>query len=44
MGHCAFYAPDGVNIVHASGTPSDHRALDNLIGRLRKYGFVWKGR
>lgn len=43
-GHWRFYAPDGKNIVHASGTPSDHKALDNLVARLRQYGFTWKGR
>lgn len=43
-GHWSFYAPDGENIVHAGGTPSDHRALDNLVAQLRRYGFKWKGR
>jgi predicted RNA binding protein YcfA (HicA-like mRNA interferase family) len=43
-GHLQFYAPDGENIVTAAGTPSDHRALANLIARLRRHGFVWKGR
>lgn len=43
-GHLMFYAPDGVNIVNAGGTPSDHRALANLISRMRNHGFIWKGR
>jgi predicted RNA binding protein YcfA (HicA-like mRNA interferase family) len=43
-GHLLFYAPDGENIVTTGGTPSDHRALANLISRLRRHGFVWKGR
>lgn len=37
-------APDGVNKVTCAATPSDHRAVKNLIARLRKFGFVWKGR
>jgi hypothetical protein len=37
-------APDGVNIVTVHGTPSDHHALDNMIGDMRPYGFKWKGR
>jgi len=43
-GHWRFFAPDGENIVHGAGTPSDRRALDNLLSQLRRYGFVWKGR
>lgn len=43
-GHKMFYAPDGVNKVLAGGTPSDHRALQNLLADLRRYGFEWKGR
>lgn len=42
-GHWRLYAPDGVNIVHTAGTPSDHRALDNTIAKMRQYGFEWKG-
>jgi hypothetical protein len=42
-GHWRFYAPDGEHIVHASGTPSDHRSLDNLVAQMRRYGFKWKG-
>ena len=36
------FAPDGVGKVLSPGTPSDHHALDNLIGDLRKYGFKWR--
>jgi hypothetical protein len=43
-GHPQFFAPDGENIVTGSGTPSDHRSIDNLVARLRRYGFKWKGR
>lgn len=43
-GHSMFLAPDGINKVTAGGTPSDHRALANLLGDLRRYGFKWKGR
>ncbi|MBA3300846.1 MAG: type II toxin-antitoxin system HicA family toxin [Thermoleophilaceae bacterium] len=43
-GHVKFFAPDDENIVTAGGTPSDHRAIANLISRLRRYGFKWKGR
>lgn len=43
-GHLMLFAPDGINKVTASGTPSDHRALDNLLSNLRRYGFTWKGR
>ncbi len=43
-GHSMFYAPDGVNKVLAAGTPGGGRGMDNLISKLRSYGFVWKGR
>jgi hypothetical protein len=43
-GHLKFFAPDGESIVTTGGTPSDHRSIDNLIARLRRYGFQWKGR
>lgn len=43
-GHLTFYAPDGINMVTTGGTPSDHRAIDNLVSKLRSYGFEWKGR
>jgi len=43
-GHLFFYAPDGKNIVTSGSTPSDSRALRNLIAQLRRHGFEWKGR
>lgn len=43
-GHLMFYAQDGVNKVLAAGTPGGGRGIDNLVARLRSYGFVWKGR
>lgn len=43
-GHLMFFAPDGINKVTAGGTPSDYRALANLLSDLRRYGFEWKGR
>jgi predicted RNA binding protein YcfA (HicA-like mRNA interferase family) len=43
-GHWRLYAPDGEHIVHAAGTPSDTRSLDNTLAQMRRYGFVWKGR
>jgi len=43
--HWKFIPPDEtLPIVHAAGTPSDRRALDNLIGRLRKSGLAWPPR
>ena len=38
------YAPDGENIVTAHSTPSDRRALRNMIANMRQFGFEWKGR
>lgn len=43
-GHLMFYAPDRVNKVLAAGTPGGGRAMQNLVAKLRGYGFVWKGR
>ena len=43
-GHLIFYAPDGINRVTTGGTPSHHKAIDNLLSYLRRYGFEWKGR
>lgn len=37
-------APDGVGIVTVHLTESDHRSINNTIGRMRKYGFKWKDR
>jgi ABC-type phosphonate transport system ATPase subunit len=43
-GHLVFFAPDGVNMAVAAGTPGGGRAMDNFLAELRGYGFVWKGR
>lgn len=43
-GHLMYMAPDGVNKVTVSGTPSAQGAIDNVLGDLRRYGFLWKGR
>ena len=41
-GHLKFTPADPTKqIVIASGTPSDHRALKNLIAELRRQGFKW---
>jgi hypothetical protein len=43
-GHWVLYAPNGEDIVHASGTPGNPGALDDFVGDLRRTGeFVWKG-
>lgn len=33
--------PDGVTQVMWHFTPSDHRALDNFVTKLRRGGFTW---
>jgi predicted RNA binding protein YcfA (HicA-like mRNA interferase family) len=43
-GHLMFYAPDGINKLTTGSTPSEHRAINNLLASLRRYGFKWKGR
>ncbi len=44
-GHYKLYPPGGRGIPITTGsTPSDRRALRNRIARMRRYGFVWKGR
>ena len=43
-GHKMLMAPDGVNKVTASGTPSAGNAIAHLLADLRRYGFEWKGR
>jgi hypothetical protein len=43
-GHWRFYAPNGRDIVHAAGTPSDYRSLENFLAQMRRAGFVWRGR
>lgn len=42
-GHTKLRTPAGYMIVMPS-TASDHRAVKNAVSRMRKYGFVWKGR
>lgn len=37
-GHVRFNAPDGVTMVLAAGTPSDHRSTKNLLALLRRSG------
>jgi len=44
-GHYRAIPPDpDMDIVIMAGTPSDRRALQNDIARLRRNGFIWKGR
>jgi hypothetical protein len=41
-GHWRFVPPDPMApIVYAAGAPSDRRALDNHIARMRRSGFRW---
>ncbi len=41
-GHRKFIPPDKTKaIVYAASTPSDHRALRNLISQLRRSGLIW---
>lgn len=39
--HTKAYAPDGQTLVTMPKTPSDPRAIKNLIAQLRKGGFIW---
>lgn len=39
----AVYDPSGRFMEMLHKTPSDHRGLKNSIGRMRRYGFTWKG-
>lgn len=39
-GHFKWIAPNSVDIVFSSSTPSDHRALENLKHDLRRRGLV----
>jgi hypothetical protein len=43
-GHLKFIPPDGGAPLFHGSTDSDHRALKNHIARMRRHGFVWKGR
>lgn len=41
-GHWRCVPPDrGKPIVHVSGTPSDRRAIDKVLGDLKRSGFRW---
>lgn len=41
-GHPRFVPPDPTRgIVIGSGTPSDWRALKNLLAELKRQGFIW---
>jgi hypothetical protein len=41
-GHWAFWPSDKTQgPVYFSGTPSDQRAIRNLIGKLRRAGLIW---
>ena len=41
--HLQFRGPEG-GCLHTGTTPSEHRALANLISAMRRHGFIWKGR
>lgn len=41
-GHPKFVPPDPMKeIVIGSGTPSDWRAMKNLLAQLKRQGFIW---
>ena len=33
------YAPEEAGVVVVDGTPADRRALDQIVERMRRYGF-----
>ena len=37
-GHWKFKSPNGKDMVHTSGSPSDMRAIKNFVARLRQRG------
>lgn len=40
--HYQFIPPDpDLGMVHTSGTPSDYRAFNNFLSRLKQRGFLW---
>lgn len=39
--HTKAYSPDGHTLVTMPKTPGQGRSIDNLIGQLRKGGFIW---
>lgn len=40
-GHFLFKSPDKKSVVTAGGNYKDPHAIKNLVGRLRRYGFVY---
>jgi hypothetical protein len=42
--HYMLFAPDGKGKVTIASTPSTPRAITHSVARMRRYGFVWKGR
>jgi hypothetical protein len=42
--HYQLLSPDGKGIVTCPKTPSSSRTIPNVVARMRRYGFVWKGR
>ncbi len=43
-GHWKLYAPNGRDLVVLPSTPSSSRTLANIVARMRRSGFIWKGR
>jgi predicted RNA binding protein YcfA (HicA-like mRNA interferase family) len=43
-GHYKLYSPHSGGIVVVGGTPGDRYALAKAVTRMRRYGFLWKGR
>jgi hypothetical protein len=39
-GHHQFYSPNGRDIITHSGTPSDHRAFNNFLARMKRAGYM----
>jgi hypothetical protein len=40
-GYLLFPPDQSQGIVSVHKTPSDHRAMKNLIGEMRRRGFIW---
>jgi predicted RNA binding protein YcfA (HicA-like mRNA interferase family) len=43
-GHWRLRAPDGVTTVIVAGTSGDQNSIQHAVARMRRVGFVWKGR
>lgn len=43
-GHVRLTPPNSSSPIFIPATPSDRRALMNAVTRMRRAGFVWKGR